>query len=60
MKLQYTVPTKLTMMANLLSRREVDILDLDKVGIIIIHSIGQENIYFTSVHFGSEHFCKVN
>lgn len=60
MQLQYTVPTKLTMMVNVLSRREVDISDLDKVGPIIIHSIGEENIYFTSVYFGSEHFCKVN
>ena len=60
MNISYTVPTRLKMMQTLLSNREVDPSDLDKIGTIVIHWIGEENIYFTSIEFGTEHFCKVN
>jgi len=56
----HTVSTQFEMAKRCLKHREVDVRDLSRIGEVIIHDIGQENIYFTSVWFGTEHFCKVN
>jgi hypothetical protein len=56
----YTVNTRREMAKQCLKYREIDISDLFRVGDIIIYGIGDENVYFTSVWFGTEHFCKVN
>jgi hypothetical protein len=52
--------TKLAMAKHCLRHREVDASHLDKIGEIIITDIGEENIYFISVLFGTSHFSKVN
>lgn len=54
-----TVMTKIAMAAHCLRNREVDPSDLCRIGEIQITWIGEENIYFTSLLFGSEHFCKI-
>ena len=60
MKINYTVPTELEMAKHCLKHKEVEWNNIFRVGPIIIHGIGEENIYFISVWFGSEHYCKVN
>jgi len=54
-----TVLTKLAMAAYCLRHYEVESDDLSRIGEIVIHCIGEENIYFTSLLFGTEHCCKV-
>jgi hypothetical protein len=54
----YTVPTILEMAKQALRHREVDYSNLHLVGPMVIHDIGEENFYFTSVWFGTEHFVK--
>lgn len=54
-----TVMTRMAMAAHCLRNREVDPSDLGRIGEIQITWIGEENIYFTSLLFGSEHFCKI-
>lgn len=56
---QHTAPTQLELARQLLSYREIEVADLCNIGPIVIHEIGEENIYFTSLLFGSEHFCKI-
>jgi hypothetical protein len=60
MKLNYAVMTQLEMAKHCLKNKEVQFSDLWRIGPIVIHGIGQENIYFTSVWYGSEHYCKTN
>ena len=55
-----TVMTKMAMAAHCLRHREVDVNDLSRVGEIQITWIGQETVYFISLLFGTEHFCKVS
>lgn len=60
MKLNYTVMTQLEMAKQCLRNKEVQWNDLFRIGPVVIHGIGQENIYFYSVWYGSEHYCKTN
>jgi len=39
--------------------REIEFDDLSKVGWITIDSVGEENIYFTRIDTGTNHFCKI-
>jgi hypothetical protein len=55
-----TVPTQLELARQLLSYREVAAEDICNIGPIVITEVGEENIYFTSVWYGSEHYCKTN
>lgn len=55
-----TVKTRFEMAKYCLRYKEVEFDDLFRIGDIIIHGIGEENIYFLSVWFGTEHFCKIS
>jgi hypothetical protein len=52
------IPTIDMLARKILKNREVDPTDLDKIGFIIINSIGEENIYFKSVLTNTGHFSK--
>lgn len=54
-----TVLTRLAMAAYCLRDYDVEIDDLHRIGDIQITCVGQENIYFTSLLFGTNHVCKV-
>jgi hypothetical protein len=53
-------PTEMEVSKELLSSCKIAVNDLCRVGPIVITEIGQGNIYFTSVWFNSQHYCKVN
>lgn len=58
-RLAPTVLTRLAMAAYCLCDYEVEMDDLHRIGDIQITCVGEENIYFTSLWFGTEHVCKV-
>lgn len=56
---KHTVMTRLAMAQHCLNNYEVELDDLCRIGDVVVTYIGEENVYFTSVWFGSEHVCKV-